>query len=166
MIREDLKFSDHLAKIYTNVNYYERYKKLSSDYNTEEVRLEKTDKKVVLEIFKKLGYSNVKYITSESFYQLREDFSGYKFYFHTSLKYGLVELIFGKSRTEEERKTEEMIGGVASEVCKLIEINKSSITEGYIKKPRFRTYEELEEILESAFSLYEDLKSEFIKTYK
>ncbi len=166
MIREDLKFSKNLTTLYDKINYYHRYKELSTCFNTEEKCLEKTDKKIVLEIFKKLGYSNVKYITGESFYQLREDLSGYKFYFHTSLKYGLVELIFGKSRTEEERKTEEMIGGVAPEVCKLIEINKSSITEGYIKDPRFRTYEELEEILESAFSLYEDLKSEFINLYE
>ena len=164
MIREDLKFSDYLTKIYTNINYYDRYKKLSDQYNTEEERLEKVDKKVVLKILKELGYSEAKYIATESFYQINQELQNHIFYFHTSLKYGVVELIFGVLKSDKEKQ--ELIGGTASKVCKLIEINKSSLTEGYIKKPRFRTYKELKEILEKAFSLYEDLKKEFIKIYK
>ncbi len=149
--------------VYRTINYYDRYKQLSEKYNTEKERLEKTDKKNVLELFKKLGYT-AKYKARERFYQVLEETNGVQFYFHISLQYGLTELIFGLFDDVEEEKGKSL-GGTSSGVCKLIEINNNIQTEGYIKDPRFRTYEELKSILEESLSLYEDLKQEILKSY-
>ncbi len=163
MIREDLKISNKLMSVYNNINYYSRYKDLSEKYFTEEERLEKIDKKIVLNILSDLGYTG-KYNSRESFFQIQEDFRNKKFYFNINLKYGLVELIFGLLDDIDEEKNQ-IIGGTACGVCELIEINKGQESNEYIKDPRFRTYEELKEILKEAFSLYEDLKKEVVKIY-
>lgn len=163
MIREDLKLSEKLLNLYSNINYYERYEKLSNDYSTDEQTLEKTDKKIIISTLNDLGYT-ANYKARESFYQITEELEGKKFYFHISLKYGLVELTFGKLRSQKEKDANiEIIGGTISHVCKLIEINSNQLTEGYIKKPKFKTYGELENILKEALSLYEDLKKGVIE---
>lgn len=74
----------------------------------------------------------------------------YKFYFHISLKYGMVELIWYVD------KGEEFYGGsVWSVMKKILEGNDEQLM-----KPEFHTYEELKEILKEAFSMYEDFKRE------
>ena len=45
----------------------------------------------------------------------------------------------------------------------LIEIAKNEEKEGYIKKARFRNYEDLKNILREYFLIYEDLKTEVLK---
>ncbi len=170
MIRDDLKISDKLMAVYRTINYYDRYKQLSEKYNTEEECLEKTDKKNVLELFKKLGYT-AKYKARERFYQVLEETNGVQFYFHVGLQYGLTEFIFGVLREEDENgnKKGELIGGKISRVCSLIKLTETDDINVYkstrISPPRFRTYEELKSILEESLSLYEDLKQEILKSY-
>jgi len=48
-------------------------------------------------------------------------------------------------------------------LCKLIEISRGEEMEGYIRKPCFRNYEDLKNILREYFLIYEDLKTEVLK---
>jgi len=106
-----------------------------------------------------LGYS-AKYRKKEKFFQIIEIIDGIKFYFHFSLEYGMVEVIIF---WEYENNKDLSGGGLLSVVCKLIEIAKNEEKEGYIKKARFRNYEDLKNILREYFLIYEDLKTEVIK---
>ena len=83
-----------------------------------------------------------------------------KFYFHFSLKYGLVEVIM---YWECINNKDIWGGGTFAGICKKIEIAKNEEKEGYIKKARFRNYEDLKNILREYFLIYEDLKTEVLK---
>jgi len=152
-----MQLDKNIVRLYDNINYYNRYKILSDSYRNGD-GLEKQDKSKVIDIISELGYS-AKYMSKEKFYRIFESPEEYEFYFHIALKYGLCEIIFGATH----KKTEKHIGGVIHGVCKLIEISREEITEGYIKSPIFKDYEELKEILKEAFSLYEDFKAEVVK---
>ena len=54
-------------------------------------------------------------------------------------------------------------GGTFAGICKKIEIAKNKKKEGYIKKARFKNYEDLKNILREYFLIYEDLKTEVLK---
>jgi len=162
---DHLKLNKQQELVYDTINYYDRYKELSRKYRLSKERMDKTDKKEIFSIMDKLGYSKIKYNAKERFYRISETTEeGFVFYFHTCIKYGLVELIFGVEKNIVPFNND-IIGGTASNVCKYIEITKDNITEGYIKKPAFSSYEELTDILKESFLLYEDLKKAVIRIY-
>jgi len=96
----------------------------------------------------------------ENFFQIIETTSKIKFYFHFSLKYGLVEIII---YWEYKKNKDVWGGGDFAGLCKLIEISRGEEMEGYIRKPCFRNYEDLKNILREYFLIYEDLKTEVLK---
>ena len=106
-----------------------------------------------------MGYI-AKYRKKEIFFQIIETINEMKFYFHFSLKYGLVEIIIYWECINNKDKWG---GGTFAGICKKIEIAKNEEKEGYIKKARFRNYEDLKNILREYFLIYEDLKTEVLK---
>ena len=124
-------------EIFEKINLYERHSNISNQYRFEDKLKDYSNDKTI-EIVKELGYS-AKYRKKEKFFQIIETINEMKFYFHFSLKYGLVEIImYWECINNEEKK-------------------------GDIKKARFRNYEDLKNILREYFLIYEDLKTEVLK---
>ena len=145
-------------EIFEKINLYDRYSYISSQYRYEDKLKDYSNDKTI-EIVKELGYS-AKYRKKEKFFQIIETINEMKFYFHFSLKYGLVEIIMYWECINNKDKWG---GGTFAGICKKIEIAKNEEKEGYIKKARFRNYEDLKNILREYFLIYEDLKTEVLK---
>ena len=153
-----MELSKKELEIFEKINLYERHSNISNQYRFEET-FENYSNDEVIKIVKELGYS-AKYRKKEKFFQIIETTNKLKFYFHFSLKYGLVEIIMYWECINNKDKWG---GGTFAGICKKIEIAKNEEKEGYIKKARFRNYEDLKNILREYFLIYEDLKTEVLK---
>ena len=153
-----MELSKKELEIFEKINLYERHCNISNQYRFEET-FENYSNEKVIEIVKELGYS-AKYKKKENFFQIIETINEMKFYFHFSLKYGLVEVIMYWECINNKDKWG---GGTFAGICKKIEIAKNEEKEGYIKKAHFRNYEDLKNILREYFLIYEDLKTEALK---
>ena len=153
-----MELSKKDLEIYEKINLYDRYRDINNLYRFEET-FENYSNDEVIKIVKELGYS-AKYRKKENFFQIIETINEMKFYFHFSLKYGLVEVIMYWECINDKDKWG---GGTFAGICKKIEIAKNEEKEGYIKKARFRNYEDLKNILREYFLIYEDLKTEVLK---
>ena len=152
-----MELSKKELEIFEKINLYERHSNISNQYRFEET-FENYSNDEVIEIVKELGYS-AKYKKKENFFQIIETINEMRFYFHFSLKYGLVEIIMYWECINNKDKWG---GGTFAGICKKIEIAKNEEKEGYIKKARFRNYEDLKNILREYFLIYEDLKISLI----
>lgn len=153
-----MELSKKELEIFEKINLYERHSNISNQYRFEET-FENYSNDEVIKIVKELGYS-AKYRKKENFFQIIETTNKLKFYFHFSLKYGLVEIII---YWECINNKDIWGGGTFAGICKKIEIAKNEEKEGYIKDARFRNYEDLKNILREYFLIYEDLKTEVLK---
>ena len=153
-----MELSKKELEIFEKINLYERHSNISNQYRFEET-FENYSNDEVIKIVKELGYS-AKYRKKEKFFQIIETTNKLKFYFHFSLKYGLVEIIMYWECINNKDKWG---GGTFAGICKKIEIAKNEEKEGYIKDARFRNYEDLKNILREYFLIYEDLKTEVLK---
>ena len=153
-----MELSKKELEIFEKINLYERHSNISNQYRFEET-FENYSNDEVIKIVKELGYS-AKYKKKENFFQIIETINEMRFYFHFSLKYGLVEIIMYWECINNKDKWG---GGTFAGICKKIEIAKNEEKEGYIKKARFRNYEDLKNILREYFLIYEDLKTEVLK---
>lgn len=153
-----MELSKKELEIFEKINLYERHSNISNQYRFEET-FENYSNDEVIKIVKELGYT-AKYRKKENFFQIIETTNKLKFYFHFSLKYGLVEIIMYWECINNKDKWG---GGTFAGICKKIEITKNEEKEGYIKDARFRNYEDLKNILREYFLIYEDLKTEVLK---
>ena len=153
-----MELSKKELEIFEKINLYDRYRDINNLYRFEET-FENYSNDEVIKIVKELGYT-AKYRKKENFFQIIEITNKLKFYFHFSLKYGLVEVIM---YWECINNKDIWGGGTFAGICKKIEIAKNEEKEGYIKKARFRNYEDLKNILREYFLIYEDLKTEVLK---
>ena len=153
-----MELSKKELEIFEKIDLYERHSNISNQYRFEET-FENYSNEKVIEIVKKLGYS-AKYKKKENFFQIIETINEMRFYFHFSLKYGLVEVIMYWECINNKDKWG---GGTFAGICKKIEIAKNEEKEGYIKDARFRNYEDLKNILREYFLIYEDFKTEVLK---
>ena len=153
-----MELSKKELEIFEKINLYERHSNISNQYRFEET-FENYSNDEVIKIVKELGYT-AKYRKKENFFQIIETINEMRFYFHFSLKYGLVEVIM---YWECINNKDIWGGGTFAGICKKIEIAKNEEKEGYIKKARFRNYEDLKNILREYFLIYEDLKTEVLK---
>ena len=152
-----MELSKKDLEIYEKINLYDRYRDINNLYRFEET-FENYSNDEVIKIVKELGYT-AKYRKKENFFQIIETINEMRFYFHFSLKYGLVEIIMGMM----DKNKKNIIGGLVPNICKKIEIVKNEEKKGDIKKARFRNYEDLKNILREYFLVYEDLKTEVLK---
>ena len=153
-----MELSKKELEIFEKIHLYERHSNISNQYRFEET-FENYSNDEVIKIVKELGYT-AKYRKKENFFQIIETTNKLKFYFHFSLKYGLVEIIMYWECINNKDKWG---GGTFAGICKKIEIAKNEEKEGYIKKARFRNYKDLKNILREYFLIYEDLKTEVLK---
>ena len=153
-----MELSKKELEIFEKINLYDRYRDINNLYRFEET-FENYSNDEVIKIVKELGYT-AKYRKKENFFQIIETINEMRFYFHFSLKYGLVEVIMYWECINNKDKWG---GGTFAGICKKIEIAKNEEKEGYIKDARFRNYEDLKNILREYFLIYEDLKTEVLK---
>jgi len=139
------------------ISFVERYEKLSVKFQFEE-RLDYS-KENVLDLIKKIGYT-AKYVKKDNFFKIEEKKGIIKFYLNICLKYSNVELVIGATNIIEDKF---LIGGVFGRICTEVNYYKCISLDENIKKPKFRNYEDLEEILTEAFAIYEDFKTEVLK---
>ena len=152
-----MELSKKELEIFEKINLYERHSNISNQYRYEDKLKDYSNDKTI-EIVKELGYT-AKYRKKENFFQIIETINEMRFYFHFSLKYGLVEIIMGMM----DKNKKNIIGGLVPNICKKIEIVKNEEKKGDIKKARFRNYEDLQNIIREYFLIYEDLKTEVLK---
>ncbi|GIJ97554.1 hypothetical protein CAPN001_21230 [Capnocytophaga stomatis] len=152
-----MELSKKELEIFEKINLYERHKNLSKQYRYED-KLKNYSNDEAIKIVKELGYS-AKYKKKENFFQVIETINEKKFYFHFSLKYGLVEIIMGMM----DKNKRHIIGGAFSWLCKKIKITENEEIKDNVKYARFRNYEDLKNILKEYFLIYEDLKREVLK---
>ena len=152
-----MELSKKEYEIYKKISFVERYEKLSVKFQFEE-RLDYS-KESVLDLIKKIGYT-AKYVKKDNFFKIEEKKEIIKFYLNICLKYSNVELVIGATNIIEDKF---LIGGVFGRICKKVNYYKGISLDENIKKPKFRNYEDLEEILTEAFAIYEDFKTEVLK---
>jgi hypothetical protein len=110
----------------------------------------------VLKIMNELGYS-VKYVCNDNYFKIVEKNNNFEFGFNLILKGGFVECVFNVKKGKVPIL--DYCGSWGGILLKI----------GYnepIRKPVFRNYEDLREILKEAFVTYEDFKREVIKEYE
>lgn len=145
-----MEFKPEVREALFKIDFVKRAKKLTENHFTNSYNTFKDyENEEVIKILDELGYK-AKYNRKESFFKIIEKKSPYKFYFHISLKYGTVELIWYVD------KEDEFYGGsVWSMMKRILEGNDEMLMQ-----PEFHNYEELKEILKEAFLMYEDFKKE------
>lgn len=147
-----MELNSKLRPALKGIDFCKRYQVLSEEnqfLNNDKI----LEQERVLELIKGFGYE-VKFNKSESFYKIVQKQSDFKFQFNISLRHGNVELIWDVLQNNERLN----LGGPWGVIYKLV-LN----SEERPLMPKFRTYEDLEEILKEAFSIYEDFKAELLK---
>ena len=152
-----MELSKKELEIFEKIDLYERHSNISNLYRFEET-FENYSNDEVIKIVKELGYT-AKYRKKENFFQIIETINEMRFYFHFSLKYGLVEIIMGMMNKNKKH----IIGGAFSWLCKKIKVTENEEIKDNVKYARFRNYEDLKNILREYFLIYEDLKTEVLK---
>jgi hypothetical protein len=147
-----MQLHTRLRPILEKINFLSRYKNLREKFPYTDESFEDYSKNEVLGILESFGYQ-IKYDKKENFFGIQESLNGYDFRFNINCKYGVVELIWDIVK-EGERLT---LGGPWGLIGDLLIGDDCNI-----KKPAFRNYDDLKEILQDAFSMYEDFKRESI----
>lgn len=142
-----------LKHILEKISFLDRYKALREKFPWTDESFEGYSNVEVLRIIETFGYE-VKYDKRDGFFGIKESMGRYDFRFNISCKYGVVELIWDIVK-EGERLT---LGGPWGLIGDLLLGEQCNV-----KKPAFRNYDDLKEILKEAFSMYEDFKRESVK---
>ena len=138
------------------IDFIKKYEELSVRFSSERApsneRLEYVDRDEVMEILLDFGYIP-QFDAKEKFYKIKEEQVGtFTFGFHIILRDGMADLVWVVIENGEL-----LLGAPWGTYSRrLIDVNYR------IKKPVFGTYEDLEEILRTAFGMYEDFKKAFV----
>ena len=147
-----MEFNPVIKKTLQRINFVERYKKLSNEYNETRTPLNKRlryiDGEIVLDSLAQLGYK-AHFESKEKYFWIEEVQIGtYTFSGNMILDGGLVDIVW------IVKENGNLILGLP-----IGEYSRLMIAPNYkIKKPIFGTYEDLDEIVESVFKLFEDFK--------
>lgn len=154
MIILNSKVKNALSKI----DFISRYEKLSSHFNADrtptENRLIYVDGEEVMEMIRNLGYSP-QFNTKEKFYKIEEEtIEEFTFGVHIILWEGTVDLVW----IVKENGILLLGAPWGTYSRRLIDVNYR------IKKPVIGTYDDLEDILKTAFGMYEDFKNALMQS--
>lgn len=139
-----------IYEVLREMNIVERYLSLAKNHQIPIKELfKKYDNQRVIEIIETLGY-NAKYVKSENFFKISfDDCMEARFQINLILKSGIVDIVFCTWWKDE------VLTGVPMSLL----VKEVSEDEIETKKPLFRNYDELIEILREVFVLYEDYYS-------
>lgn len=138
------------------IHFIERYENLSNIYNDKktpsEERLRYFDREIIIDSLTQLGYK-VDFDSKEKFFKIKEEQIGkYTFAANIILDCGMVDLVWIVKKNGTL-----ILGMPIGEYSRLIIDPKYRI-----KKPIFGTYEDLDEIFQISFQLFEDFKQTMI----
>ncbi|MEY9973226.1 hypothetical protein ABH966_003610 [Lysinibacillus sp. RC46] len=138
---------------FAKIKFIERYKSLAARYqfNVSE-SFENYESNRVINIINELGYE-ASFNKKEKFFKITEIHDEYKFQFNISLKYGVAEFIWSVWKNSELK-----MGGTWG----ILKEQLDGLENDKVRKPIFRNYEELKEILADAFLIYGDFKREYM----
>lgn len=149
-----MQLSPEIKDALENIDFINRYKNLSMKYDCDlDESFEDYDNKEVLRIFAELGY-HARYDERENFFQIVDEIPSFQFRFNIRLRYGLLEFIWAVWKDGEL-----LIGDPWGMLKRLLGTDES------IRLPQFCNYDELKEVLEEAFGMYEDFKREVLTVY-
>lgn len=154
MIGLHIKAKEALEKI----NFIKRYERLSNVFNSVKTplrdRLRYIDGKIVLDSLVQLGYK-ANFESKEKYFSIEEVQMGtYTFSSNIILDNGMVDIVW------IVKESGNLILGLP-----IGEYSRLMIDANYkIMKPIFGTYEDLDEILESIFKLFEDFKKAIVSS--
>ncbi|PCE64860.1 hypothetical protein [Sediminicola luteus] len=135
-----------------NIDFLNRYKKLSNTYRDEDNCFDRYDNNKVIEVIESFGYET-KYFKSEDFFMIKQQIQDYEFQFNLKFKYGACEFIWGVIRNSERLP----LGGPWGAIIDLLDK-----THRPLPLPLFSSYDTLKDILVEAFDLYEGFKDELL----
>ena len=152
MLSLDIKVKEALEKI----NFVKKYELLSNTFNGEKTplkeRLRYVDGEIVLDYLAQLGYK-AHFESKEKYFRIEEVQIGtYTFSCNIILYGGMVDIVW------IVKESGNLILGLP-----IGEYSRLMIAPNYkIMKPIFGTYEDLDEIFESIFKLFEDFKKAMV----
>ena len=151
-----MKLNSTVKLALEKIRFIERYENLSNIYNDKKTpsdeRLRYFDGEIIIDSLTQLGYK-VDFDSKEKFFKIKENQIGkYTFAANIILDCGMVDLVW----IVKENGTL-VLGMPIGEYSRLIIDPKYRI-----KKPIFGTYEDLDEIFQISFQLFEDFKQTMI----
>ncbi|MCL6296565.1 hypothetical protein [Jejuia spongiicola] len=145
-----------LKKIFENIDFVNRYQSICEKYNDFDNRMRDSTKQIQKEVLDSFNYK-YKYVSNGSFYQIKEENNEISFSLHMVIKGGVIETLFF---LDVDGKTIEPQGRIDF-FPEDLGIPFERLKCGAL--PKYGSEEELKEILKEIFSIYEDLKKEFVK---
>ena len=138
------------------IDFINRYEALSNKFTAQNVpsseRLVSIDGEEVMEMISKLGYYPI-FDAKEKFYKIKlEEIDRFTFGVHIILQCGMADLVW------VVKENDELILGAPWGTY-----SRRLGADYRIKKPVFKDYDELEEIIKTSFEMYEDFKKVIIK---
>ena len=147
-----------VKEIFEKINFVNRYQKICEKFNDFDNRMRDSTKQLQKKILDKLDYK-YRYISNGSFYQIKEHEKDYLFQLHLVLKGGQIEILLFIQKKNKTLEPQGRIDFFPEDLGIPFERLKSGAL------PKYSSEEELKEILKEIFSIYEDLKKEFVKNY-
>ncbi|KXT78149.1 hypothetical protein [Streptococcus sp. DD13] len=142
--------------VFQEINFINRYEAISQEYDIKRLgarsRLNYLDGELVMDMIAKSGYTP-QFDSKEKFFKFYEQVDDITFGLHFILFNGTVEFIWAVTRGKE------ILAGSPWGIYPRLLIDPSC----RIRKPIFSDYDELEEILDKGFAIYEDFKQAFLK---
>jgi hypothetical protein len=147
-----MELNSKIEKALTDIDFIKRYEQLSISFNDKKTplkeRLRYFDGEIIMDSIAQLGYI-VNFESKEKYIKIKEEQIGdYKFSIHIILDNGMVDLVW-----IVKEKQNILLGLPVGEYSRLM-IDPSF----RIGKPIFGAYEDLDEIFEISFKIFEDFK--------
>ncbi|GEN96730.1 Uncharacterised protein [Streptococcus cristatus] len=155
-----MKLDTRVEKALIEINFVERYEKLSTYYSQKRTpkgqELDYFDGDFLMEIVELLGYK-VRYDKRERFFHIDlEEIGHFRFGFHFAFERGRLELIWVVYEGDKV-----VLGSPWTRYPRLM------IARDYIiKQPIISDYVDFRDVMKIAFEMYEDFKQVFLKIAK
>ena len=145
-----------MVKVLNSIRFPERYQDLRIQYSFDlKESFEDYDNQYVLKMLQDIGYTAAKYRKRENFFQAKKKSNIYEFRYHICIKYGIAELMWYVMKDNKYYEGD-TFPNLEHELLNLENGNRL---------PNFRNYDDLHGILTTAFQMFEDMTTEFLKVY-
>ncbi|WP_282056836.1 hypothetical protein [Maribacter luteus] len=146
-----------LKKIFEKIDFVNRYRSICEKYNDFDNSMDGNNRVLTQRVLDLYKYKN-KYFSNGSFYQIKEEFEDVEFILNLVLKQGIVETLLYIKKEGKNVKPNGRIDFLPEDLGIPYDRLKYGL-------PKYSSEKELEEILKVLFSIYEDIKTEFLKQY-
>ncbi len=142
-----MKIDKRLIPVLEAIDFAGRYIALCRDHDDFTNRLTKYDKNFIEQLFETNGLP-YNYLKGEKFFQVKELVGEFEVHFKVVPSNGFIQFLFSVIHGKERLQV----------AMGMWEVISRALKGEVVKKPIFTSIEELEEILQEAFSIYDDFK--------